>query len=70
MKSRDIAPPFLTSALGESDWSASRPGRFAPDIHWILDWLGRCGRCKQATDYQATAGITIEKTAINNKLRI
>jgi hypothetical protein len=36
---------YLTSALDEGDWSASRPGRFtprerAPVIHWIGDWVG------------------------------
>jgi hypothetical protein len=28
--SRGIAPPFLTSALGGCEWSASRPGSFNP----------------------------------------
>jgi hypothetical protein len=35
---------FLTSALVEGEWSASRPGRFtqgmSPDIHWIGGWVG------------------------------
>jgi hypothetical protein len=26
-----IASPFLTSALKEREWSASSPGRFAPE---------------------------------------
>jgi hypothetical protein len=30
---------FLTSAL-IGEWSASRPGRFAPGIHWIGGWVG------------------------------
>jgi hypothetical protein len=35
---------FLTSALAEGEWSASRPGRFtpgerAPSIHWIGGWV-------------------------------
>jgi hypothetical protein len=35
--------PSLTSALDESEWSASRPGRFtprerAPGSHWIGSW--------------------------------
>jgi hypothetical protein len=35
---------FLTPALVEYDWSASRPGRFtpderAPDTHWIGGWV-------------------------------
>jgi hypothetical protein len=25
-----MAPPLLTSALDEGEWSASRPGRFTP----------------------------------------
>jgi hypothetical protein len=25
-----VAPPFLTSALGRGEWSASRSGRFTP----------------------------------------
>jgi hypothetical protein len=40
-----IAPPFLTSALGRGEWSASRPGRFtlgeiALGTHWIGGWVG------------------------------
>jgi hypothetical protein len=36
---------FLTSALDEGEWSASRPGRFTPreralGTHWIGGWLG------------------------------
>jgi len=34
---------FLTSALDGGELSASRPGRFTPDIHWI-------GRCVVSTD--------------------
>jgi hypothetical protein len=30
---------FLTSALAEGGWSASRPGRFAPRNHWIGGWV-------------------------------
>jgi hypothetical protein len=35
---------FLTSALAEDEWSASRPGRFttverAPGTHWIGGWV-------------------------------
>jgi hypothetical protein len=40
-----IAPPFLTSALDEGEWWASRPCRFtpgerAPGTHRIGDWVG------------------------------
>jgi len=36
---------FLTSALGEGEWSASRPDHFTfrerdPGIHWIGGWVG------------------------------
>jgi hypothetical protein len=39
------APPFLTSTLDGSEWSASHPGRFttwegAPDIHSIGGCVG------------------------------
>jgi hypothetical protein len=45
MRSGDIAPPLLTSALDEGDWSASRPCRFIPeelppDTHWIEGRVG------------------------------
>jgi hypothetical protein len=30
---------FLTSALAGGDWSASRPGLFTPDTHWIGGWV-------------------------------
>jgi hypothetical protein len=35
---------FLTLALAEGEWSASRPGRFAlgetaPSTHWIGGWV-------------------------------
>jgi len=35
---------FLTSALNEGKWSASRPGRITPGVrasytHWIGDWV-------------------------------
>jgi hypothetical protein len=45
MRSGGIVPPFLTSAVGGGEWSASRPGRFtpgenAPGIHLIGSWLG------------------------------
>jgi hypothetical protein len=45
MGSGCIAQPFLTSALDEGEWSASRPGRFtpresAPCTHWIEGWVG------------------------------
>jgi hypothetical protein len=35
----------LTSTLDGGEWSASRPGRFAPrerapDTHWIGGWVG------------------------------
>jgi hypothetical protein len=35
----------LTSALDGGEWSAARPGRFAPKerahgTHWIGDWVG------------------------------
>jgi hypothetical protein len=29
----------LTSALDGDEWSASRPGRFAPSTHWIGGWV-------------------------------
>jgi hypothetical protein len=40
-----IAPPFFTSALDGSEWSASRPARFtpeeiAPGTRWIGGWVG------------------------------
>lgn len=31
---------FLTLALDETEWSASRSGRFISDIHLIGDWVG------------------------------
>jgi hypothetical protein len=36
---------FLTSALGESEWSASHTANFiymerASDTHWIRNWAG------------------------------
>jgi hypothetical protein len=39
-----IAPPFLTSALGVSEWSGSHPNRFtpgkgAPGTRWIGGWV-------------------------------
>jgi hypothetical protein len=44
MGGRDIAPPFLTSALDGGEWSASRPARFtsgeiAPRTPLIGDWV-------------------------------
>jgi hypothetical protein len=30
---------FLTSPLAGGEWSASRPGRFAPGTHWIGGWV-------------------------------
>jgi hypothetical protein len=43
-RSGGTAPPFSTSALGGSEWSASRPGRFtsgerAPGTHCIEGWV-------------------------------
>jgi hypothetical protein len=35
-----IAPPILTSALDGGEWSASRPGRITPGIHWRRGWVG------------------------------
>jgi hypothetical protein len=36
-----IVPPFLTSAQGGNEWSASRPCRFTPgETHSIEDWVG------------------------------
>jgi hypothetical protein len=40
-----LPPPFLTSALDEGEWSASRPGRFTPGerflgTHWIGGLVG------------------------------
>jgi hypothetical protein len=38
-----MAPLFLTFVLNGGQWSASRPGRFAPKedpgIHWIGGWV-------------------------------
>jgi hypothetical protein len=39
------APTFLTSAVDQGEWLASRPGRFttgkrAPSMHMIRGWLG------------------------------
>jgi hypothetical protein len=31
---------FMTSALVGGEWSASHPGRFTPDKHWIGGWVG------------------------------
>jgi hypothetical protein len=31
---------FLTSALVEGEWLASRAGRFTPGTHWIGGWAG------------------------------
>jgi hypothetical protein len=41
----EVAPSFLTSALDEREWSASRPDHFTPGeiangTHWIGDWVG------------------------------
>jgi hypothetical protein len=30
---------FLPSALAGGEWSASRPGCFTPDTHWIGGWV-------------------------------
>jgi hypothetical protein len=30
---------FLTSTLDEGEWSASRPGRFTPYIHFTEGWM-------------------------------
>jgi hypothetical protein len=35
-----IVPTLLTSALDESEWSASRPVLFSPDNYWIGGWVG------------------------------
>jgi hypothetical protein len=45
MKTHGGAPPFLTSALGGSEWAASCPSCFtsgerASDTHWIGGWVG------------------------------
>jgi hypothetical protein len=45
MGSGGIAPPFLTSALDEGEWSVSLPatsasGEIAPSTHWIAAWVG------------------------------
>jgi hypothetical protein len=34
-----IAPPFLTSALDEGEWPASRPCRVTPGTHLIGGWV-------------------------------
>jgi hypothetical protein len=31
---------FLTSALVEGEWSASRPDSFTPGAHWLGGWVG------------------------------
>jgi hypothetical protein len=31
---------FLTTARGGVEWSASSPGRFTSDTHWIGGWVG------------------------------
>jgi hypothetical protein len=31
---------FLKSALVGGEWSASHPGRFIADTHWIGGWVG------------------------------
>jgi hypothetical protein len=61
-----MVAPFLTSALDEGKWSASRPGRFTriertPGTHWIGGWrLGGLqswsGRCAEENNL-ALAGI-------------
>jgi hypothetical protein len=38
--SGDIAPPFLTSALDEGDWSASRPFTLPVNLQLIKDYNG------------------------------
>jgi hypothetical protein len=35
-----IAPPFLTSELDGSEWSASRKTLFTAGTHWIGSWVG------------------------------
>jgi len=35
---------FLTTALGKSKWSDSRPGRFTPDSHWVPELLPKLRR--------------------------
>jgi hypothetical protein len=45
MKTYGIAPPFLTSTLDKSEWSASRPCRVTPGkteagTHCIEGWVG------------------------------
>jgi hypothetical protein len=44
MESGGTAPQFLISGLDESEWSASRPGRFTPGkkpgIRVIGNWMG------------------------------
>jgi hypothetical protein len=45
MENGCIDPYFLTSALVESEWSDSRPGRFTtremvPSTHWTGGWVG------------------------------
>jgi hypothetical protein len=38
-----IAPPFLTSGLDGSEWSATSPGRFIPgEIAHGTYWIGGC----------------------------
>jgi hypothetical protein len=48
MGSGGIAPPFLTLALDEGEWSGSRSCRFTPgerasDTHWIGGCVGPRG---------------------------
>jgi hypothetical protein len=45
LESGGIAPPFMTSALDEGEWSASRLSRFnsgeiSPGTPWIGCWMG------------------------------
>jgi hypothetical protein len=57
MRSGGTASPFLTSALDEGEWPASRPCRFTPGIHCIRDWVDpRAGL--DAMEYKKTTAPT------------
>jgi hypothetical protein len=70
-----MAPPSLTSALDEGEWSASRPGRFTPgekvhSTHCIGGWVGLkrlSGRCGIEKNLLLLPGIEPQPVAIPNE---
>jgi hypothetical protein len=72
------APPFLTSALNDGQWSASCPCRFTPGeralgTHWIGVWLGprknfapAGNRTLAVPPVTTTSTTTITNTTTNN----